>query len=286
MIAALDLVESKCEVGADIAGVCAEGNVFMIERLKATLTGKKTKKLEKGISFPTCISVNNTCGHFSPLKDESRSLKPGDLAKIDLGVHIDGYIAQGARTVLVGGKTENEKACDAFIAGHTAFNAAVRLLREGHNNTEVTQVITDICEAYGCNHLDGVLSHKVKKHLIDGNDCIIGRVRPEQKVDEKSFEAGDVWVLDILVSSGDGKPKGTDYRSTVFKRVLENTYLLKMDRARAFFSAVNRNYPTLPFSIADFEDGTMAKIGVKECLEHDLITEYPVLEEKAGEFVV
>lgn len=71
----------------------------------------------------------------------------------------------------------------------------------------------------------------------------------------------------------------------MFKRVLENAYLLKMERARAFFSAVNRNYPTLPFSIADFEDATMAKIGVKECLEHDLLTEYPVLEEKSGETV-
>ena len=29
----------------------------------------------------------------------------------------------------------------------------------------------------------------------------------------------------------------------------------------------------------------MAKIGVKECLEHDLLTEYPVLEDKSGEFV-
>ena len=59
-------------------------------------------------------------------------------------------------------------------------------------------------------------------------------------------------MIDILVSSGEGKVKGCDFRSTVFKRVLENAYLLKMDKARAFFSTVNRNYPTLPFSIADF----------------------------------
>ena len=66
-----------------------------------------------------------------------------------------------------------------MLAAHTAFNAAVRLLREGKSNTEVTAVITEIIENYGCNHLEGVLSHKVKKHLIDGNDCIIGRVRPD-----------------------------------------------------------------------------------------------------------
>lgn len=251
--ASLDYVEAKCLAGEDIAAVCAQGNLFMIERLKATMTGKKSKKLEKGIAFPTCISLNNTCGHFSPLKDESRPLQEGDLAKIDLGVHIDGFIAQGARSLIIGKPAEaNSKRSNAFLAAHTAFNAAVRLLREGKTNTQVTETITQICEIYGCNHLEGVLSHRVKKHLIDGNDCIIGRVRPEQRVEERTFEPGDVWVLDIIVSSGEGRPKGTDHRSTVFKRVLENAYLLKMDRARAFFSAVNRNYPTLPFSIADF----------------------------------
>lgn len=65
----------------------------MIEKIKNTMTGKKSKKIEKGIAFPTCISVNNVCGHYSPLKDESSTLNNGDLAKIDLGVHIDGYIA-------------------------------------------------------------------------------------------------------------------------------------------------------------------------------------------------
>jgi len=42
--------------------------------------------MEKGIAFPTCISCNEICGHFSPLKSEPAFLKEGDVAKIDLGV--------------------------------------------------------------------------------------------------------------------------------------------------------------------------------------------------------
>ena len=48
---------------------------------------------------------------------------------------------------------------------------------------------------------------------------------------------------------------------------------------------VSKKYPTLPFSIRGFEDLTGAKIGVKECMDHELITSYPVLTEKAGNFV-
>lgn len=48
---------------------------------------------------------------------------------------------------------------------------------------------------------------------------------------------------------------------------------------------MNGKYPTFPFSIRGFEDLTGAKVGVKECLGHDLIMSYPVLAEKKGEFV-
>lgn len=48
--------------------------------------------MEKGIAFPTCISVNNVVGHYSPLKSEDAVLQKGDLAKIALGVHIDGFV--------------------------------------------------------------------------------------------------------------------------------------------------------------------------------------------------
>jgi hypothetical protein len=41
----------------------------------------------------------------------------------------------------------------------------------------------------------------------------------------------------------------------------------------------------LPFSLRAFEDQTGAKVGVRECVDHDLLIPYPVLEEKAGEFV-
>ena len=46
-----------------------------------------------------------------------------------------------------------------------------------------------------------------------------------------------------------------------------------------------KKYATLPFSIRGFEDLTGAKVGVKECMEHELICSYPVLTEKAGNFV-
>lgn len=73
----------------------------MEEELRKVFNNKKSKKLERGIAFPTCISVNHVMGHYSPMQDESVPLVDGDVAKIDLGCHLDGFVAQAAHTVVV-----------------------------------------------------------------------------------------------------------------------------------------------------------------------------------------
>jgi len=56
--------------------------------------------VEKGVAFPTSVSVNHTAGHYSPLAGDSAVLAEGDVAKIDLGVHIDGFISVMAHTTV------------------------------------------------------------------------------------------------------------------------------------------------------------------------------------------
>merc|ERR1711957_839353 len=87
------------------------------------------------------------------------------------------------------------------------------------------------------------------------------------------------------VSSGDGKCKETELRSTVFQRAVDKSYILKSQKSRQFLHEVSKNYPTLPFSLRGFEDETMARVGVVEAKRHGLLNEYPTTSAKAGEFV-
>lgn len=88
-----------------------------------------------------------------------------------------------------------------------------------------------------------------------------------------------------MVSSGEGKPKESDLRCTVYKRDINRNYVLKSKAARTFYSDCMNRFPILGFSQRAFEDEITAKIGVKECLEHELLNAYPVMEEKKGDFV-
>jgi len=88
------------------------------------------------------------------------------------------------------------------LAAYKAAQAALRLIKPGHINNEVTEVIQKVTAAYEVNALEGVLSHELKKHLIDGNKVIINKETFEQRVDPQEFAVNDVIALDVFVSSG------------------------------------------------------------------------------------
>ena len=118
---------------------CIHGDSRLVEETSKAF--KKDKKLVKGIAFPTCISVNNCICHFSPLTTEPDvTLADGDLVKIDLGAHIDGFIAVVAHTLVVGASGDSPvtgKKADAILAAHLASEAALRLVKPGNETYEV-----------------------------------------------------------------------------------------------------------------------------------------------------
>jgi len=237
--------------GQDVIQVCSYG-----DRLIDELADKKYAKLKKpskGIAFPTCVSVNNCAGHFSPIQgDKSHVIQAGDIVKIDLGVHFDGYVSQCAHTLIIGQTEEGPlsgRVADAICAAYFAAECAHRLLRPGRTNTEITQAIRRVADIFHVNPIEGVLSHEIKRNLIDGNNVILQRTEVDQNVEEFAFEMNQVYVIDIVMSTGEGKTREVESRTTVYKRAVDRTYLLKVQTSRAILSEIQQKAPLLPFTL-------------------------------------
>ena len=114
-------VLEKIVEGADIFEICRFGDSRIFEETSKYYS--KKKGIEKGVAFPTCISVNDIVGHFSPLKEDSLLLKKGDVVKVDLGVHFDGFISVAAHTKVIGDCKENS---DLVMAAWNTLQAVVR----------------------------------------------------------------------------------------------------------------------------------------------------------------
>jgi methionine aminopeptidase len=158
-------------------------------------------------------------------------------------------------------------------------------LKPGYKNIHTTEAISKALEEHKVNAVEGVLSHDLNKWLIDGNNVILNKDNFEARVEEHEYAVHEVYALDIIVSTGEGKTRETELRTTVYKRALERAYNLKTKHGRAFFHTLSEKFPALCFSTRNFEDEISTKLGVAECLKHDLLNGYPVLTEKKGEVV-
>lgn len=118
--------------------------------------------------------------------------------------------------------------------------------------------------------MDGVLSFELKKHVIDGNNCIANRSNYEAKIDDHEFNIHEVYALDILVSTGEGKAKDSELRTTVYRRALDKSYTLKTKHGRTFFYELVEKFPSLCFSIRSFEDEIVILVLCSPIIDSDL----------------
>ena len=226
-------------------------------------------------------------------KYKQEPLKAGDVVKLDLGCHIDGYISVAAHTLVVPESLNTvptdpgEEMGNVAVAAYNAMLIAAASIKAGSKNSEVTTAVNRVAEAYGVNAISSIRMHQMKRFVIDGvkeialkNPTADELEAGEEKVDECEFEQAEVYAVDVAMSTGEGKPRASGtLRNTIFKRNVEANYKLKMKNSRYLLSEVDKKFPTLPFTLAHFEDERAAKMGSAECVGHGLLTPYPVLHE-------
>lgn len=142
-------------------------------------------------------------------------------------------------------------------------------------NKDVTEAIQKVAAAYDCKIVEGVLSHQLKQFVIDGNKVVLSVSNADTKVDDAEFEENEVYAIDIVTSTGEGKviidvigmmifrlpcflttmlncnsqPKLLDEKqTTIYKRAVDKNYHLKMKASRFIFSEISQKFPIMPFT--------------------------------------
>ena len=245
--------------------------------------------------------------HYCAEDGDATVLSPGDVVKVDLAAHIDGYLACSAHTALCPAADGTsppaaDKQADCVAAALLASELLPRLCRSGLKASAVPAALAVVAEAFGVSVVEGVLMHQVKRFVIDGNKVVAAKVDKELKAADFAFEPNEVFVLEACFSTGEGKTKVVDERQTaVYKRQLDKKYSLKVKASRSVFGAVADKFSVLPFSLRALQaacaerdsaaaapgaPGSRVKLGLVECLKNELLTAFPVLYEKPGESVV
>jgi methionine aminopeptidase len=99
----LAAVLAKVAVGVTPLALCDAGDALINEACAGCYN--KNKKMEKGVAFPTCVSVNNCVGHFSPLAGEDGpALVAGDVVKVRRACNAARHAACATPTIVQKGR--------------------------------------------------------------------------------------------------------------------------------------------------------------------------------------
>lgn len=220
-------------------------------------------------------------------------LKAGDIVKIDLGCHIDGYISVAAHTLVVKESPDveappvDEELGNVAVAAYNAMLVAAATMSAGAKNSDVTAAVDRVAKAYGVTPISSVRMHQMKRYVLDGvKEVALKESLPDDPEEEKvppcEFEQAEVYAVDVAMSTGDGKARPGELRTTVFKRNVEQQYLLKVKASRQVLAEVDKRFPTLPFTLRHLSDVRTARLGINECIHHGLLTPYPSLHDYSG----
>jgi methionyl aminopeptidase len=226
------------------------------------------------IGFPCNVSINEIAAHHVPLSNDSTILKKGDLVKVDIGVHIDGYITDSAVSFSVGKDKENEV---LIKATEDALKEAIKHVKAGVKVSELGGIIQK-----------EIVKHKVqviknlRGHLIDRWTIHAGLNIPNyDDGNETQVEEGMIIAIEPFSTNGEGiVVEGKTSGSFTLLKPEAN-----MRSGRDILDHIKKEHNTLPFAkrwIVKQFGPVKAGLFLRELVTKGVGREYKTLREKAN----
>ena len=162
-----------------------------------------TEKVEEKIlelggefAFPPQISLNDTAAHYCSPIDDKTIFKEGDVAKLDCGVHIKGFVADNAVTVVL---SDDPKLKLLGEASKVALQAALKVVRPGVNVREIGAAIEKEITARGFNPVVNLSGHGLAKFVIHDSPSI-----PNIEAGNAILKEGQAIAIEPFASTGAG----------------------------------------------------------------------------------
>ncbi|MBP1928579.1 methionyl aminopeptidase [Methanolinea mesophila] len=248
-------------------GVIRVGAGFLetVETIEAMVTDTGA-----GLAFPLNISLNEDAAHDTASTGDGRVFREGDVVKLDLGVHLDGYVADTATTIDLGDRPMLIEASREALAG------AIRLVRPGTTVGQLGEAIQKEITRRGFLPVVNLTGHGLGRYIIHSppnipNIAISGGA---------TLEAGMVFAIEPFASTGSGHVSEKP-RTEIYQQILEKP--IRMPQARKILDSV-RPRKGLPFA-KRWLPGTRLDIPLSTLVREQILHAYPVLSDIPGSYV-
>ncbi|MBI4173257.1 MAG: type II methionyl aminopeptidase [Candidatus Aenigmarchaeota archaeon] len=200
----------------------------------AELIEQRVAEKNGSLAFPPNISINDMAAHYTPCHNDAKVIAENDLVKIDIGVHVDGYVGDLAFTYC-------SQTNELVKAAEQALQEAIKVIRPGVTVAEIGATIENFVHNSGFGLVTNLTGHGLERFSLH-HEPSIPNVRNQN---QHAFQAGDAIAIEPFVMASDGYVKDTG---------LVEIYQYHADRpvrlaeARAILALVRDDYHGLPFA--------------------------------------
>lgn len=234
-------------------------------------------------AFPCNVSINEITAHYTSPPHDDSTIKRGDLVKIDLGAHVDGYIADSAVSVLVGGDdtdldpVQQDLNIKMIETAQDALESAINTIKDGIEIGKVGTAIEETINQNNLNSVSNLTGHGMDRWILHSGISV-----PNIKEDNKQIiQEGDVLAIEPFVTNGIGRVG--DMNDTYIFRFIRDRPM-RMVQARKLLKIIE-NYRSLPFSqrwLTEHINSKQLNMTMRNLLSSRAIYPYHVLKEKSN----
>jgi len=226
-------------------------------------------------AFPINICINHQAAHFTPSENDPLRFARGDLVKLDIGVHVEGCIADTATTVEV--STSNW--ANLRKASVEALDCALEMLVPGIEVRSLGEAIETAISSKGYKPIKNLTGHSMERHLLHAGITVPNVASRDRSV----LKSGMAVAIEPFATNGKGEVDGNK-GGNIYHIINDKKF--SDEDANIFMASISKEFDHLPFAArwcATISKDYEALI--RKHWRHRNIRSYSILSEVSGGMV-
>tara|TARA_Y100000780_G_scaffold232510_1_gene264962 strand:+ start:3214 stop:4104 length:891 start_codon:yes stop_codon:yes gene_type:complete len=230
-------------------------------------------------AFPCNVSLNEVAAHYTAEPNDQNVVKDNDVLKIDIGVHVNGHIADTAVTACY-----NPKYDSLVNATEFALQEAVKIVKADVNASDIGKIVENTAKKTNFKPIHNLSGHSLAQYTIHAGKSI-PNIRTTRTF---CFAPNQAYAIEPFFTTKDGS--GIVYNGKMKSIYAIATRKITGDKnADALLDYLWNRFKTLPFALRwilqDYEEKE-SRMMLEFLMKKKLIHSYPILVEGSGKFVV
>ena len=252
---------------------------FVRENMPIIQVCEKAEKLirEKGgkPAFPCNVSINEVTAHYTSPPNDERRIPEKAIAKVDIGVHVDGYVTDTAFTACF-----NPEYKSMTAAAEHALKTAIDNMRPEISASKIGGVIEKAIKNCGFKPIANLTGHSVGRYLIHAGTSIPNVAQ----FSLTKIKTGELYAIEPFVTLPEAVGRVEDSAEvTIFRLVKAKS--AKNPYAKQLLKHIESNFRTLPFTerwLKNVVPTEQYRAAFSELLKSKALMGYPVFVEASG----